>query len=158
VRSSETEWISDCVGVHSLVLVPSTGSIQTIRFSIFRNSLMSDFHMSFEFISLKLFLVALSEPRCGDTFSIYFIVCVCMPEYMYVCAPCTYSTPWMSRCIRSLGATTPELGTKPECSTGAVCALNGWASSSPCSDFYLRGLARGFSLFSPHSVHIQRTF
>lgn len=77
--SPENESITDCVDVYSLVLIASTRSIQTIMLSIFRNSLISDFHMSSESIPPKLLLADPTEARwwSSNFVSIYSILCVC---------------------------------------------------------------------------------
>lgn len=82
VGSPENESITHCVDVYSLVLIASTISIQTIMLSIFRNSLISDFHMSSESIPPKLLLADPTEARwwSSNFLSIYSILCV----YMYV--------------------------------------------------------------------------
>lgn len=85
VGSPENESISDCVDVHSLVLIAGTRSIQTIMLSIFRNSLICDFHMSSESIPPKLLPADPREARwwSSNFLIIYSILCVCT-WYMYV--------------------------------------------------------------------------
>lgn len=86
VGSPENESVSDCVDVHSLVLIAGIRSIQTIMLSIFRNSLISDFHVSSESIPPKLLFAEPREARwwSSNFLSIYSILCVCVPGYMYV--------------------------------------------------------------------------